>query len=274
MISTFSFGALGRGRFMFLLGLALILAGERSSNPLTMALFTAVATNPNNLISTVTLNLTTSASGSSFFSVSNMVPGDFSVAPITITNSGTDPNQSFTYTVTTAVSGTSTALDANAPNATGTGGAALLIFRCTSDAAKTLPVACNTTNVYVTQVYPTTGAGTQVKVTATGGLTSSSAAFVPPAVNTGAGNYTITIQGQAFTGDKITTPAYPMGGPDPVTGADSFAQTLGILGASPTHSDQVAALVYLPSQTGNTLAGLSSTINFTWTATQRAGKGR
>ena len=275
MPSTIVLGALSRGRFLFLVGLALILAAERSSNPLTMALFTAVATNPNNSISTVTLNVSTSASGSSFFTLSNMVPGDFSVAPITITNGGTTSNQSFTYTVTSAaVSGQTSALDQTAPNASGTGGAALLIFRCTSDAAQTTPVACNTTNVYITQVYPSAGAGTQVRVTATGGLTSSSTAFSSPAVNTGSGNFSVGIQGTSFTGGAIVTGAFPMGGPDSVTGADSFAQTKGLAGAATSHSDYLATIIYLPSQTGNSLAGLSSTINFTWTATQRAGIGR
>jgi hypothetical protein len=64
--------------------------------------------------------------------------------------------------------------------------------------------------------------------------------------------------------------------PSPVGGTNlTGGQTKGLAGASPNHTDYLAMLVYLPSQVSDpTMMGLTSTVTFTWTATQRAGRSR
>jgi hypothetical protein len=117
----------------------------------------------------------------------------------------------------------------------------------------------------VTQVYPSAGAGTQKQMGASG-LTA--AALGP--VTTTAGSYGIPVNTQSFTGGPITFSAFNMGGPDAVSGADG--QTRGLASGTPNHTDYLATLVYLPTQMDSGMAGLTSTVTFTWTATQRAGR--
>ena len=257
MMSALSLRGLSRGRLLVVLALGLILASDRTNPFMTAAYFVSTAANTGNTISTVSLNISTTPSGTSFFSISNLVPGDYSLNTISIANGGTNTNQNFTYSVASAAS-PSSLLDSNAPSATATSGAAFLLFRCTSDAAQTTPVACTTNNVYVTQVYPTAGAGTQKQLGA-GGFTSS---VLGPVATSG---YTIPVSGTNFTGGSIAFSAFNMGGPDNVTGYDG--QTKGIAFG---HSDYLASVVYLPTQMGTTLQGLTSTMSFTWTANQRA----
>jgi len=265
MGSSLVFQSASRGRFLFLMALALILAASSTGQSGTLAYFISTATNPGNTLSTVTLNISTTPSGSSFFSLANMVPGDYSLNMVTIANGAANTNGNFTYTVASSASPTSL-LDSNVPSATATSGGAILILRCTSDAAGLTPLACNTVNVYITQVYPVAGAGTQKQILTAGGL---AAAVVGP-VSTVGGNFSVTAGGQAFNGGQLAIgTAISMGGPDAVTGADG--QTKGLAFG---HSDYLASIVYLPTQMGNTLAGLSSTLSFTWSAEQRVGIAR
>ena len=265
MGSSLVFQSASRGRFVFLMALALILAASSTGQSGTLAYFIATATNPGNTLSTVTLNISTTPSGSSFFSLANMVPGDYSLNLVTIANGAANSNGNFTYNLASTASPTSL-LDSNAPTSTATSGGAILLLRCTSDVAATIPLACNTVNVYITQVYPTAGAGTQVRILTAGGL---AAAVVGP-VSTTAGNFSVTAGTGSFTGGQLAIgTAFNMGGPDAVTGADGQVKGL-IFG----HSDYLASIVYLPTQMGNTLAGLSSTLSFTWSAEQRVGIAR
>jgi hypothetical protein len=184
---------------------------------------------------------------------------------VTIANGAPNVNGNFTYTLASAAS-PSSLLDSTAPSATATSGGAFVLFRCTSDAAGLTPLACNTTNVWITQVYPLAGAGTQVRILTAGGLAS---AVVGP-VATAPGAFSVTAGGSTFTGGQLAIgSAINMGGPDAVSGADGQIKGLGF-----GHSDFLASVVYLPTQMGSTLAGLSSTIGFTWTAEQRAGIAR
>jgi hypothetical protein len=261
--ASMAFGAVSRARLLFLGALALILTANTGEGPSkTLAYFVSTATNAGNLISTITLNFTTTPSGTSVFSLSNMVPGDYNVSTVNIANTGTNSNQNFTYNVASAASPGS-ALDQNAPSATATSGAAFVLLRCTSDAAGATPVACNTsTGVYVTQVYPAAGAGTQKQITGTNGLLGSG---VLGPVDSGGATFAVSISGTKFTGGPMTFSAFNMGGPDSVTGYDS--QTKGLAFG---HTDYLASIVYLPTQMGSGMAGLSSTITFTWTVNQRA----
>jgi len=183
MGSSLVFQSASRGRFVFLMALALILAASSTGQSGTLAYFIATATNPGNTLSTVTLNISTTPSGASFFSLANMVPGDYSLNLVTIANGAANSNGNFTYNLASTASPTSL-LDSNAPTSTATSGGAILLLRCTSDVAATTPLACNTVNVYITQVYPTAGAGTQVRILTAGGL----AAAVVGAGSTNAGN--------------------------------------------------------------------------------------
>jgi hypothetical protein len=263
MVSTLVFQSASRGRYLFLMALALILAaGSATDQSRTLAYFISTATNPGNLLSTVTLNITTTPSASSFFSLGNMVPGDYALNTVTVANGGTTTNQNFTYTLSSAAA-PSSLLDSTVPSGTATSGGAILLLRCTSDAAGNTPVACSTANVYVTQVYPT-GVGTQVQIAA--GLAN---AAVGPVATAGV-TYSVTLGGTQYTGGKLAiSPAINMGGPDAVSGADGQVRGL-VFG----HSDYLASIVYLPTQMGGTLAGLTSTLAFTWTATQRNGIAR
>ena len=101
------------------------------------------------------------------------------------------------------------------------------------------------------------------------GVGGLAAAVVGP-VSTTAGNFSVTAGTGSFTGGQLAIgTAFNMGGPDAVTGADGQVKGL-IFG----HSDYLASIVYLPTQMGNTLAGLSSTLSFTWSAEQRVGIAR
>jgi hypothetical protein len=69
-------------------------------------------------------------------------------------------------------------------------------------------------------------------------------------------NFSVNAGGTAFTGGKFAIgSAINMAGPDVVSGADGQAKGL-IFG----HSEYLASIVFLPTQMGPTLAGLSSTL--------------
>jgi hypothetical protein len=265
-------------RVVVFLSLAAIVASTSTAGlGSTFAYFTASAASAANTMSTVHLDVSTVPSVSSVFNIaSNMLPGDFQVQTIDVANSGTlgTTQQDFTYAFDSTSVGAGTTcslLDSSdpptcstpaAPSATAGTAAALLLLRCTSDAAATVPLACSTQNVYVTQVYPAAGAGTQQQITAAGGL--SRAAIT--GVATG-GSYSISVGGTSFTGGalRIGSP-FGLGGPDAISGADG--QTRGL---SASHTDHLASVVYLPTQAGASLANQTSQLSFTWLATQRTG---
>ena len=262
-----------------LVALAFIVASmDTSAFARTAAYFTATTSSPAGRMSTVHLDLSTSPSAPGLFSITaNMLPGDFQIKTFDIVNNGTGgvTQQDFTYSVTsssTAGGNTCSLLDSTdpptcahpaAPAASATSGAALVLFRCTSNSAATIPLACTTQNVYVTQVYPLAGAGTQQQLTTPGGLARAAIS----GVSTNAGNYSIGIGAASFTGGPLLvgTP-FAMGGPDSVAGADG--QSTGLLAS---RTDHLASVVYLPAQAGDTLANQTSLLTFTWTASQRLG---
>jgi len=114
--------------------------------------------------------------------------------------------------------------------------------------------------VYVTQVFPAAGAGTQQQLA--GGLSRAAIAGVAAGAD-----YSIEIAGRSFTGGSLVIgPAFGMGGPDAVPGADG--QTAGLEAGRTGH---LASVVYLPTQAGPDLADQTSVLTFSWTATQRLG---
>ena len=263
-------------RVVFSLALAAIVASASTADlGRTFAFFTANVASASSM-STVQLNVSTLPSASAVFNVaSNMLPGDFQINTFDVVNGGTESvtQQDFTYTFASASTGADNScslLDSSdpptcstpgAPNATATTGAALVLLRCTSDAAATTPLACATQNVYVTQVYPAAGAGTQRRITTAGGLVRSAVSGVATS------GYSIGISGTDFTGGqlKIASP-FNAGGPDAVPGADG--QSMGL---AASRIDHLASVAYLPSQAGASLANQTSVLTFTWTATQRQG---
>ena len=268
-------------RLALLLVLAFIVANaEQHGSALaqTAAYFTASSASPAGSMSTVHLDLATSPSAPGLFNISaNMLPGDFQIKTFDIVNNGTGgvPQQDFTYSITsssTAAGNTCSLLDSTnpptcsspaAPAASATSGAALVLLRCTSNSAATMPLACTTQNVYVTQVYPLSGAGTQHQITTAGGLARGAIS----GVSTAAGNYSIGIGATSFTGGPLLVGSpFAMGGPDSVAGADG--QSTGLLAS---RTDHLASVVYLPTQAGDTLADQTSLLTFTWTASQRLG---
>ena len=269
------------GRIAFCLVLAAIVG---LTNPAaigkTAAYFTASASSAANTMSTVSLQVSGLSSASAVFDIpSEMLPGDFQIKTMDIVNDGTSgvAQQDFTSSLTSTSRGPGNAcslLDStdpptcsspSAPSATPGSGAALLLLRCTADAAATIPLDCGSQNVYVTQVYPSAGAGTQQRLTSSGGLSRAAISGVA----TGS-SYSIGIGGTNFTGGTLLIGSpYGVGGPDPVTGADG--QTTGLAAGL---TDHLASVVYLPTQVGNTLANQTSLLTFTWTATQRLGTTR
>ena len=268
-------------RLLLLLALAFIVAHAELNGAAfnrTAAYFTATSSSPAGNMSTVHLDLSTSPSAPGLFNISaNMLPGDFQIKTFDIVNNGTGgvPQQDFTFSVTsssTAGGNTCSLLDSSdpptcanpaAPGASATSGAALLLLRCTSNSAATIPLACGTRNVYVTQVYPLAGAGTQQQMTTSGGLARGAIT----GVSTAAGNYSIGIGGSSFTGGPLLVGSpFDMGGPDSVAGADG--QSTGLLAS---RTDHLASVVYLPTQAGDALANQTSLMTFTWTAAQRLG---
>ena len=268
-----------RTRVLAVLALGLI---ALNTNPgalaRTVAYFTASAAAPTSSMSTVRLDIGASPSSSGVFNVpSNMLPGDFQVHLFDVSNNGSSgvAQEAFTYTLKSTSAGGGNAcslLDSNntstcsgdaTPSASLSSGAALLIFRCTSDAAATIPLACGTQNVYVTQVYPVTGAGAQQRIGTASGLSRGAIGGVA----TGAGDYSIAIGGHSFTGGPLVVgSAAAMGGPDAIAGADG--QSYGL---AASRTDHLASVVYLPSQAGDALANQTSILTFTWSATQRLG---
>ena len=252
------------------MALAAIAAAPAMSR--TTAYFDAAAATSANTISTVTLGVTDSATTSGIVDVAtNMLPGDFFIKTLDLLNTGSTgvTQQDFTYTVSSATGTQCSLLDATdaptcqtpaTPSAAAGSPAALLLFRCTADAAATTPLACTSAGVYVTQVYPAAGAGTQQQLAA--GLTRSAVGGVA----TGSA-YSISIGGASFTGGPllITSP-FGLGGPDSVTGADGQLR-----GLAAGQTDHLASIVYLPTQAGDTLANQASLLTYTWTATQRLG---
>jgi hypothetical protein len=254
------------------------LNGNSAALARTVAYFTSSASAPTSSMSTVRLQIGTSPSSSGVFNIpSNMLPGDFQIALFDVSNNGTSGvvQEAFTYALTSTSAGggnkcslldstnTSTCSGDAAPSATSNSGAALLLFRCTSDAAATIPLACGTQNVYITQIYPTAGAGTQQQIANATGLSRGAISGVA----TASGDYTIGIGGRSFTGGQVVlASSVGMGGPDVISGADG--QSRGLLAA---RTDHLASVVYLPSQAGDTLADQTSILTFTWSATQRLG---
>jgi len=242
----------------------------------TFAYFTASAAATDNSMSTaqLLLDVATAPSASRVFNIAaNMLPGDFDVQTIDTVNNGTAgvAQLDFTDSWASSSAGPCSLLDSTnpptctspaLPSAAADTGAALLLLRCTSDTAATTPLACNTQNVYVTQVYPAAGAGTQRQITSVGGLGRAAVSGVA----TG-GSYAIGIGGTNFSGGPllISSPV-GLGGPNSVTGADSQ-----IAGLRANHTDHLASVVYLPTQAGATLADQTSVLTFTWTVTQRLG---
>jgi hypothetical protein len=270
-----------RPRFAFCLALAAIVAGMNATPAgRTVAYFGASAATAPDTITTVSLRVTGSPSVSGVFDIaSNMLPGDFAIKTLDLVNGGTTgvAQQDFTYSLVSSSTGAAnqcSLLDstnppmctsAAAPSATASTGAALVLLRCTADAAATTPQACGTQNVYVTQVYPAAGAGTQVRLSSGGGLSRSAVGGVASG-----SAYSIDLGGTNFTGGQlvISTP-FGSGGPDAVTGADGQLR-----GLAAGRTDYLASIVYLPTQAGNSLANQASVLTFTWTATQRLGSTR
>jgi hypothetical protein len=268
-----------RARIVCLLALGLIAAfTDTTALARTAAYFTASSTTPTSSMSTVRLDVSTSPSVSAVFNVtSNMLPGDFQIKTVDLVNNGAVgvARQDFTYSVTsssTAGGNHCSLLDSSdppttcaspvSPGASATTGAALLLLRCTSDAATTIPLACDTQNVYLTQIYPIAGAGTQQQITSPGGFARSAISGVGTVAS-----YSIGIAGTSFTGGQLIVGSpFGMGGPDSVPGID--AQTRGL---AASRTDHLASVVYLPSQAGDTLADQTSILTFFWTASQRQG---
>lgn len=265
-----------RMRLLLFVGIALMVgANESGTAGKTLAYFTAIAVDSGNVISTVSLSMTAPSSSGVFNIASNMIPGDFQLKPIDIVNgvngvSGA-AQQDFTYSVVSTNAGAGdvcsyldsspTCGAANPPGTGDTSGAALLLVRCTSDQAGTALAVCSTANVWATQVYPLGGAGTHVQMGA-GGLVS--------AAITGVTSASVTVGGTSFTGGPVLIGGvYTVGGPNAVAGSDG--QTKGLVAGN---TDHLAAIVYLPSTAGNTLADQKSTLTFTWTAQQRVGGSR
>jgi hypothetical protein len=267
-----------RTRLVCCLVLAAIAVGMNAEpRSRTGAYFTSASSTAPSTIRTVSLGVTGTPSVSGVFDVaSNMLPGDFAIRLFDLVNTGSAgvAQQDFTYAVTSASTGAGnqcSLLDSTdpptcgapaAPSSSSTTAAALLLLRCTADAAGQVPLACDTQDVYVTQVYPAAGAGTQQRLTGSGGMSRSAISGVA----TGSA-YSIDIGGTAFTGGplRISTP-FGAGGPDSVTGADGQLR-----GLAADQTDHLASIVYLPTQAGESLANQASVLTFTWTATQRLG---
>jgi hypothetical protein len=258
---------------VFLSLAAIVVSTSTAGLSSTFAYFTASAAAAGNTMSTVHLDVTNSPNVSAVFHITaNMLPGDFQLQTVNVVNGGTPgtAQQDFTYSFASANTGSGNScslLDSSnpptcsspaLPSATATTGAALLVLRCTNDAAA--PVACSTPDVNVTQVYPAAGAGTQQHISA--GLTRSAISGVATGIS-----YAIDISGTAFTGGQLAIVSpIGLGGPDAVDGAD--AQAHGLVAG---HTDYLASVVYLPSQAGVTLANQTSVLTFTWTVSQRLG---
>jgi hypothetical protein len=260
-----------RTRVLLFLALAMLVgANESGPNGKTLAYFTATAVDAGNTISTVSLSISAPSSQGVFNIASNMIPGDYQIQSINIVNgisgAGGVPQKDFTYSLVNTSSGVSnhcSLLDSsppcgtpNPPSADPGTGAALLLVRCT---ASGVAAPCSTSGVLITQVYPLAGAGTSVAMPA--GLAGSTAATVAAA--------NITLNSTSFTGGQLLIGSdYHMGGLSPVLSGD---QSTGLVAGA---TDNLAAIVYLPSSAGNTLADQTSTLTFTWTARQRVGGAR
>jgi len=264
-----------------LLCLLLVAVVGASSDPTTprrtQAYFTAATVQASSM-STVRLDVSTSAAVSGVFSIAaNMLPGDFQLKTIDILNGAPSgaTQRDFAYSVTSTSQGAGNScslLDSSdpptcsspaTPSASTSTGAALVLLRCTSDAAATTPSPCSSAGVYISQVYPSAGAGTHQQLA--GGLSRSAIGGVQPDPS-----YAVQIGGTTFTGGPLVSGSpIGLGGPDAVLAADG--QTHGLAAGE---TDYLASVVYLPRQAGPALADQTSSLTFTWTATQRLGTTR
>jgi len=179
---------------------------------------------------------------------SNMVAGDSKLGTLALGNTSSSARA---ITLGLQVTGTGGVLENAVANAS-TSGLGLLLFQCQTSTG--VPTACSTNNVLLTQVYPTTG--TCAPGTVAGGLTTSK-------ISTTAVSNTASVQvnsvtctgGSVLTGSTVT-----------VSGTDLVSA--GTYGLATGTTDNLAAIVYLPSPAGNSQASTSDTLSFTWTATQ------
>jgi predicted ribosomally synthesized peptide with SipW-like signal peptide len=233
----------------------------------TFAQFNAVTSNPNNtfvtgqIIFSNTVNGTTctgqSTSAASGCAVlvtipSNMVAGDSKLGLFSLSNL-TSSARAITLAMQ-VTAGTSSLLDTNSIANAATSGLGLLLFQCTNGGS---PVACtNSSNnpVTLTQVYPASGQCSPGSIT--GGLTTSNISTLAVS-NT----QSIQVNSVTCTGGNVTqTSAQTVSGTDLVD--------TGQYGLATGTTDNLAAIVYLPSVSGNGQSNLTSTLNFSWTATQ------
>jgi predicted ribosomally synthesized peptide with SipW-like signal peptide len=235
----------------------------------TFAQFNAVTNNPSNTFAagqivfsnTVGSTTCTGQSGTSSGVASgcatlvtipsSMVPGDSKLGLFSLSNVSTSARA---VTLAMQVSATaSSALDANSIANTATSGLGLLVFQCTNGGS---PVVCTNNPVTLTQVYPSTSTCSPGSIATAGGLTTSKISTLAVS-NT----QSIQVNGVTCTGGNVTQASAQT-----IAGTDTVAT--GQTGLATGTTDNLATIVYLPSVAGNSMSNLTSTLNFTWTATQ------
>jgi hypothetical protein len=168
---------------------------------------------------------------------SNMVAGDSKLGLFTLDTTGSARAADITLTTDTSCSGCAgSLLSSTLPSATPPG-LAMLIFRCTDGSGAA--AACSGTNTPV-QLYPSTSPCSP----------GSISAFSNTVIGSNAGT-SVAVNSHACTGGPI------------VQSNGSLFSALGI-----GSTENLAAVVYLPSAADNTMAHLTSTLEFSFVATQ------
>ncbi|GEM_PF-2141140 len=243
----------------------------------TFAQFNAVTTNGGNTFSTGLIEFTNVPNGgtvctadsngtspatcNALISLSNMIAGDSAVGTLTVTNT-TNSNGPVQLALSIS-SSSSNSIAANAPSGS-SAGLGLLLFRCIGAGNFDQPSPCNTN---AGQLYPLYGTCTGTPTMGSSGFGSSQVASADTA------DANIVVGGVACTPGNSATALNSVSSVS-ITGFDAIPQPgstgTPALGIAQGHSDDYAAVMYLPGQAGNNQSSAgtnTTTLTFAWTAT-------
>lgn len=222
------------------------------------SVYTNTVTPPNTTpVNSGTLTLALGGTATFSQSVSNMAPGDYVQAPITLTNTGT-----VGIAVVTLATNVTTVSPSGAPLFTGDSSSAGL---------QVYAQECSGSWTPANQVYSCSGTVTPIlgQSVSLAALTASASTLTPPS---GSYGYVPQASGSPEAGEGNTS-ATTLLAMSSAKNTQGVSEVIGSTGSN-TVPDTTHLLItyYLPVQADNTFQGNSGHIQYTFTATQRAGE--
>ena len=209
-------------------------------------------------ITSGTLNLGLTGTSTFSQSVSNMAPGDYVQAPITLTNSGSVGIS--VVTLTTAVSNLSPSTSPIFTGDSSSAGLQVYAQECSSGTWSQISAvySCSGTTIPIL--------GNSVSLSA---LTATASTLSPPS---GSYGYVAQASGSPMASESFTNSATPLT-MNSAKNALGVSEVIGSAGST-TVPDTAHLLItyYLPPEADNTFQDSSATITYSFEATQRAGE--